>query len=98
LEAIHQKYGSGELAVLGANADKVLGLSYDDTTRAEHLNKHSITYTNFHLSKEARESLGNVNIFPTLFLIDREGTITKYYVNYQPREALEKEIEKIIGG
>ena len=48
--------------------------------------------------KEARELLGNVNIFPTLFLVDRKGTIVKYYVNYQPREALEKEIEKIGGG
>jgi cytochrome c biogenesis protein CcmG/thiol:disulfide interchange protein DsbE len=98
LAAIHQKYGDGGFTVLGANADKVLGLSYDDTARAEYVNKHSITYPNFHLSKEARESLGNINIFPTLFLIDGEGTITKYYVNYQAREALEMEIEKMIGG
>jgi thiol-disulfide isomerase/thioredoxin len=98
LESLHRKYSEAEFVVLGANADKVLGLSYDDTMRAEYLDKYSITYTNIHLSNEAREALGNINIFPTLFLIDREGVITKYYVNYQSLEALTIEIEKMIGG
>jgi thiol-disulfide isomerase/thioredoxin len=98
LAAIHKKYSNREFTVVGANADRVLDLPYDDSTRAEYLDKHAITFPNIHLTKEARESLGNVNIFPTLFLIDREGNITKYYVNYQSRDVLEKEIEKIIGG
>ena len=46
--------------------------------------------------REARAALGNVNIFPTLFLIDAQGTIAKYYVNYQPLETLEEEIEKVL--
>jgi thiol-disulfide isomerase/thioredoxin len=94
--ALHNKYSGRGLTVLGANADKVLGLSYDDATRNEYVNKHSIPYKNLHLTKEAREALGNVNIFPTLFLVDSEGTIVKYYVNYQPLEDLEREVEKLL--
>jgi thiol-disulfide isomerase/thioredoxin len=98
LAALHGKYGNREFSVVGANADKVLDLPYDDSTRADYLEKYAITFPNMHLTKEARESLGNVNIFPTLFLIDRDGNITKYYVNYQPSDVLEKEIQKLIGG
>jgi peroxiredoxin len=98
LATLHEKYRNRGFTVLGANADKVLGLPYDDTDRVEYTRKHSVNYPNIHLTKETRQSLGNINIFPTLFLIDREGTIVKYYVNYQPREVLEREIEKIIGG
>jgi thiol-disulfide isomerase/thioredoxin len=96
LLALQEKYGDRGFTVLGANADRVLGLPYDDSARAEYVNEHSITYTNIHLEPELREALGSVNIFPTLFLIDSEGTIVKYYVNYQAREVLEKEIEKIM--
>ena len=94
--ALHDKYGKRDFVVLGANADNVLGLSYDDAVRAEYVNKHSITYSNIHLTKEARESLGNINIFPTLFLVDSEGTIVKYYVNYQPQEELERAVEELL--
>jgi thiol-disulfide isomerase/thioredoxin len=97
LEAIHEKYGDREFTVLGVNADKVLDLPYEDSTRAEYLDKYSISFPNMHLTEEARELLGNVNIFPTLFLIDENGDIAKYYVNYQSSEMLEKEIEKMIG-
>jgi hypothetical protein len=94
--ALQNKYGDRDFVVLGANADKVLELSYDDAVRAEYVSKHSITYSNIHLTKEARESLGNINIFPTLFLVDSEGTIVKYYVNYQPLEELERAVEKLL--
>jgi len=94
--ALHEKYGERSFSVLGANADKVLGLPYDDAFRAEYLEKHSISYPNIHLTQEARNALGSVNIFPTLFLIDSEGTIIKYYVNYQSPETLEQEIEKVL--
>ncbi len=94
--ALDEKYGDRNFTVLGVNADNVLGLPYDDALRAEYLEKHSISYTNIHLTEEARAALGSVNIFPTLFLIDPQGTIVKYYVNYQPLETLEEEIEKVL--
>lgn len=93
---LQNKYGERGFAVLGANADKVLGLPYDDAVRADYVAKQSISYTNVHLTKEAREALGNINIFPTLFLVDSEGTIVEYYVNYQPLEDLERAVEKLL--
>ena len=93
---LQNKYGDRGFAVVGANADKVLGLPYDDAARAEYVAKHSVSYTNVHLTKEAREALGNINIFPTLFLVDSKGTIVKYYVNYQPLEELEQAVGALL--
>ena len=95
LVALQEKFGGRNFTVLGANADRVLGLPYDDSVRAEYVVKHSISYPNIHLTPEARAALGNLNIFPTLFLIDANGTIVKHYVNFQPAEVLGKEIEKL---
>jgi peroxiredoxin len=96
IAALHEQYRLRGFTVLGVNADRILGLPYDDEVRSEYLRKHSITYPNIHMTEEARAALGNVNIFPTLFLIDPQGTIAKYYVNYQRRDALAKDIEKIL--
>lgn len=94
--ALHETYSDRGFTVLGANADRVLGLPYEDATRAAHVSEHSVPYPNIHLTKEARAALGNVNIFPTVFLLDREGTVVKYYVNYQPLEVLEKDVEALL--
>ena len=40
--------------------------------------------------------MGNVNIFPTMFLVDPEGNIVKYYVNYQSRDVLDKDIKAVL--
>jgi hypothetical protein len=49
------------------------------------------------LTDEVRASLGNVNIFPTLFLVNGSGTIVKHFVNFQSRETLGPEIENALG-
>ncbi len=96
LVGIQEEFASRGFTVLGANADRVLGLSYDDQARAEYLESHGISFPNFHLSEEGRAALGNVNIFPTMFLVDPGGTIIKYYVNYQPRDVLDKDINAVL--
>ncbi len=96
LVGIQRDFGSRGFAVLGANADRVLGLPYGDQTRADYLEKHAISFANFHLSEEGRAALGNVNIFPTMFLVDPEGTIVKYYVNYQSRDVLDRDIKAVL--
>lgn len=96
LVAIHNKYQDRRFTVIGANADRVLGLSYDDTVRAEYAKKLDISFPLIHLTTEGRAALGNVNIFPTLFLIDAQGVIAQHYVNYQARETLERDIEQAL--
>lgn len=93
LVALQQRYGGDDFTVLGLNADKVLKLPYDDATRAAYAEKVGINYENLYLTEEVRASLGNVNIFPTLFLVNPSGTIVRHFVNFQSRDVLGPAIE-----
>lgn len=96
LVVLQERFAKRGFTVLGLNADKVLKLNYDDAYRADYLAKIGTNYPNMHLSPEARASLGNVNIFPTLFLVDSTGKIVKHYVNFQSRDVLGPAIEQIL--
>jgi thiol-disulfide isomerase/thioredoxin len=96
LVALQQRFAGRGFTVLGLNADNVLKLKYDDAYRADYAVKIGINYPNLHLTPELRASLGNVNIFPTLFLVDSTGTIVKHYVNFQSRDVLGPAIEQIL--
>ena len=96
LIALQSKYESEGFAVLGLNADTILKLKYDDAYRADYAEKIGTNYTNLHLTDEVRASLGNVNIFPTLFLVNGSGTIVKHFVNFQSQEVLAPEIEEVL--
>jgi thiol-disulfide isomerase/thioredoxin len=93
LVALQERYQDRGFTVVGLNADQVLKLPYDDAYRAEYAAKIGVNYPNLHLTTEARAALGNVNIFPTLFLVDPPGTIVGHFVNFQSRETLSPSIE-----
>jgi thiol-disulfide isomerase/thioredoxin len=93
LIALQERFAGREFTVVGLNADKVLKLKYDDAYRAEYAAKIGVNFPNLHLTPEVRASLGNVNIFPTLFLVDPAGTIVNHFVNYQSRDTLSPAIE-----
>jgi thiol-disulfide isomerase/thioredoxin len=94
LVALQERYQSEGFTVLGLNADRVLKLKYDDAYRADYAARIGVNFPNLHLTAEVRAALGNVNIFPTLFLVDSTGTIVNHFVNFQPREALSPAIER----
>lgn len=96
LVALQERYGPKGFTVLGLNADRVLKLKYDDAYRAEYAAKIGVNFPNLHLSPDVRSSLGNVNIFPTLFLVDSTGTIVNHFVNFQPQETLSPAIERAL--
>ena len=96
LQALHQDLAGEGLTIVGLNADRVLQLPYTDSDRAEHQEKGGVTFENLHLTEEDRTELGNVNIFPTLFLANREGTIERHFVNFQERETLEPAIRALL--
>lgn len=96
LVALQERFSKRGFRVLGLNADKVLKLKYDDAYRAEYAARIGVNYANVHLSPELRAALGNVNIFPTLFLVDSSGKIVRHYVNFQSRELLGPAIEEIL--
>ncbi len=93
LVAIQEQFAERGFTVVGLNADKVLKLGYDDAYRAEYAAKIGVNYPNLHLTPEVRAALGNVNIFPTLFLVDPAGNIVNHFVNFQSRETLSPSIE-----
>lgn len=82
------------LVVVGANADRVLGLAYDDAVRRRYLEKEHVTFPLVHWSKEGDASYGNISIFPTLFLIDPDGIITHHWVGYTTPEVLRNTISQ----
>ena len=96
LVALQETYEERGFTVLGLNADRILKLKYDDAYRADYAAKIGVNYPNLHLTEEVRQSLGNVNIFPTLFLVDASGTIVEHFVNFQSREALAPAIEEAL--
>jgi len=97
LVALQNDFRERGFTVLGANADRVLDLSYSDEDRAAYIERHSINFPNFHLSEADREALGNVNIFPTMFLIGSDRIVVKYYLNYQARHVIESDLEAVLG-
>ncbi len=96
LESLHRDLSGAGLAIIGLNADRVLKLPYTDADRQSHLSKGGASFENLHLTPEDRAELGNVNIFPTLFLANREGAIVRHFVNFQPRETLEPAIRTLL--
>jgi thiol-disulfide isomerase/thioredoxin len=80
------------LAIVGANADRILGLDYDDSVRRRYIQEHHITYPIANWTSEGDHAYGGISIFPTLFLMDRKGVIKDHWIGYVQLETLRKAI------
>jgi len=89
LAELYNKYASKGFKVIGANADKVLELPYDDKVRRDYAKKYGFNFTLAHLSAQMQQNYGGVSVFPTLFFVDRGSTIVKHFVNFQEKPTLE---------
>lgn len=96
LVALQKKYGDRNFTVVAVNADRVLELDVTDDARAAYVKKAGYTFPVGHLNKTMQDAYGNVNVYPTLFLVDSKGVIRNYYVNYQPLEVLSKDVGDIL--
>ena len=96
LAALQRELGAKAFTVVSVNADRFLELDVTDAERAEYLRKTGITFPVGHLSKAVQEAYGNVNVFPTLFLVDARGIIRKHYVNYQTLAVLREDVQKTL--
>ncbi len=97
LESLHRRYGDDRLRVVGLNADRVLELTVNDRERIEYLKKHGVSFPNLHLTPEAHKAFGNINVFPTLFLLDSSGTVFRRLINYQSQEAMDQVVSELVG-
>jgi thiol-disulfide isomerase/thioredoxin len=92
LVQIHQAYGKQGFEIVGVNADKVLEVPADDALRSDYARKNGIRFPLAHLTPEMQAAYGEVSIFPTLFFVDRQGTIVRQLVNFQGQAALEESV------
>lgn len=93
---LERKYGGEEFLILGLNADLALGLDIPDAERQQFLRDQKIPYKVAMLDAATRAALGNGNIFPLLFFLGPDGEISRFVLNYQDLETLDKMVRELI--
>lgn len=93
LVELHKAYRAKGFEIVGVNADRVLEIPASDEERAAYAKKLGIAFPLVHMTAEAQEAYGQVSVFPTLFFVDKKGTIVKYLVNFQEQAVLEQAIK-----
>jgi thiol-disulfide isomerase/thioredoxin len=96
LVELQRKFGSRSFTVVAVNADRFLELETADEQRAAYVKKAGFDFPVAYLSKKMQEDYGNVNVYPTLFLVDSKGIIQKYYVSYQPLNVLMEDVVALL--
>jgi thiol-disulfide isomerase/thioredoxin len=95
LVALNRELSPRGLAIIAANADRALGLTYGDAVRERYLREHHIEYPVVHWTREIDRAYGGVAIFPTLFLIDQKGLVRSHWIGYVQPDDLRKAINKL---
>ena len=90
LAELDRAFGSRGLRIVGLNADRALELPYTDEDRAAYARQHGWTFTLAEMTAEVRDAYGAVSVFPTMFFVDRRGTVVRHFVNFQDMARLEE--------
>ena len=96
LVSLQGRFASRNFKVIGLNADRLLELGYEDSERKAYVKDHQINFPVAHLSAEVQAAYGGVQLFPTLFLVDKDGVIRAHFVNYKDEATLQRAIEKVL--
>lgn len=87
-----KKHGPRGVAFVGLNADRLLELDYTDEDRAAYLAKVGMTFAQAHATADAQNAFGGVSVFPTIFVVDKDGIVVRHLVNAQETKALDEAI------
>ena len=90
LVALQHDFSARGFMIVGANADKLLGLGYGDEIRRGYIKEQKINFPVVDWTKESDAAYGKISIFPTLFLINGKGVIVHHWVGYVAPEELRK--------
>ena len=90
LAQLDREFGPKGLRIVALNADRVLELPYSDEARAVYARKEGWSFTLAYMTPEVQGAYGAVSVFPTLFFVDRKGTVVRQFVNFQDVETLER--------
>ncbi len=96
LVSLEKRFQNRDFTVVGFNADHVLELDYKDSDRKAYLEGHKVNFPVAHLTTEIQSNYGGVQLFPTIFLVDKQGIIRSHFVNYQDESVIQKAIEEIL--
>ena len=89
LAELDKTYAAKGFRIVGLNADRALEIPTTDEDRAAYAKKNGWAFTLAHMTPEAQQAYGAVSVFPTMFFVDRKGTVVKQLVNFQEKAALE---------
>jgi thiol-disulfide isomerase/thioredoxin len=92
LAELDREYGARGFRIVGLNADRALELDTTDEDRAAYAKMHGWSFTLAHMTPEVQEAFGSVSVFPTMFFVDRKGTVVRQFVNFQEKAALEEAV------
>ena len=98
LVKLAREYARRSFVIVAANADRLLGLSYDDDVRGRYVEELKIPFPVVHWTKAADAAFGNISIFPNLFLIDPKGVIISHWVGYTSPEELRRALSRQSAG
>jgi thiol-disulfide isomerase/thioredoxin len=90
LAELDRAYATKGFRIVALNADRALELPYSDADRTAYAKKHGWAFSLAHMTAEAQEAYGAVSVFPTLFFVDRKGTVVRHFVNFQEKATLEE--------
>jgi thiol-disulfide isomerase/thioredoxin len=93
LVELYKAYKPKGFEILAVNADKVLEIPADEAARSAYAKKSGLTFLLAHMTPEMQAAYGQVSVFPTLFFVDKRGTIVKHLVNFQDKATLESAIQ-----
>ncbi len=96
LVRLFREFSGRGFQVVGANADELLGLAYDDAARRAYLHKEGITFPVARWTRESNQAYGGIAIFPTMFLIDRKGLVTGHWIGYVQPGVLRRAISSTL--
>jgi hypothetical protein len=88
-------FDGNRFQIIGANADRELGLSYDDSVRRRYLAERKVNFPVAHWTKEADAAYGGISIFPTLFLIDSQGRVQGHWVGFVNGQELRDAVQRV---
>jgi thiol-disulfide isomerase/thioredoxin len=96
LVELQRRFANRNFTVVAVNADRFLELDTTDQQREAYIKKEGFDFPVLHLDKKMQQDYGNVNVYPTLFLVDSRGVIRKYYVSYQSLDILADDVTGLL--
>ena len=96
LVQLQREFGARGFEVVGANSDDMLGLGISEAAHRRYAAREGISFPIVRWTKESNQAYGGISIYPTLFLINRKGTVAGHWVGYTSPAELREAVAKAV--